>query len=108
MPPVTILEDATRAITQGFNETPPVGSGGRPIPLLVWSSRSYSDDKSGNRTELGPMFLFCWTNDSEIDQNKYLIANVGDRKLALAPSAIFQSGSHRIEQIDDRLTLVDD
>jgi hypothetical protein len=60
MPPVTISEDAMRAITQGFNETPPVGSGQRPIPLLVWSSRSYSDDKSRNRTELGPMFLFCW------------------------------------------------
>ena len=33
MPPVTILEDATRAITQGFNETPPVGSGGRPYSV---------------------------------------------------------------------------
>jgi hypothetical protein len=109
MPPVTISEDAMRAIAQGFNQAPPVSSDERTIPLLVWSSRSYSYDKLGNRIELGLMFLFCWTNESEIDQSNYLTTDiVGDRKLALAPNAIFQSGSHRIEQIDDRLTLISD
>ena len=109
MPSVTISEDAERAIAQGFDQAPPVSSKGRTIPLLVWSSRSYSDDRSGNRIELGPMFLFCWTNEGEIDQSNYLTIDVvGGRKLALGPSAIFQSGSHRIDQINHRLTLISD
>jgi hypothetical protein len=109
MPPVRISEDAMGAIVQGFKEAEPVNIHGKGIPLLVWSSRTYSDDKLGNHTEFGSMFFFSWTDDNEIDQNHYLTMDIADgQKLALAPNAIFQSGSHRIEQIDNRLTLVSD
>lgn len=109
MPPVRISEDAMRAIVQGFKEASVANTNGRKIPLLVWSSKTYSDDNLGNRTELGPMFFFCWTDDNEIDQNHYLTIGIADgRKLALAPNAIFQSGSHRIEQIGDHLILASD
>jgi hypothetical protein len=109
MPTVTISEDAMKAIVQGFTQVAAVRDNGRNIPLLIWSSRTYRDDNLGNQAELGPMFFFCWTDSSEIDQNHYLTIGMQDgRNLALAPSAIFQSGSHRIEQIGDRLTLVSD
>ena len=109
MPPVRISEDAMRTIVQGFKEEVVTSTNGRKIPLLVWSSGTHSDDNLGNRTELGPMFFFCWTDDNEIDQNRYLTIGIaGGRKLALAPDAIFQSGSHRIEQIGDRLILASD
>jgi hypothetical protein len=109
MPTVIISEDATKAILQGFKQAAAVRDNGKNIPLLVWSSRTYRDDNLGNHTELGPMFFFCWTDANEIDQNHYLTIGLQDgRNLALAPSAIFQAGSHRIEQIGGRLTLVSD
>jgi hypothetical protein len=109
MPPVSISEDAMRAIVQGFKEASMTSTNERNIPLLVWSNRTYYDDSRGNRTELGPMFFFCWTDDNELDQNNYLTIDLADgRKIALAPNAIFQSGSHRIEQIGDHLTLASD
>ena len=77
------------------------------IPLLVWSRRVYTDDGHGNRTELGPMFFFFWTNQVEIEENDYVIIEISEGyKLALSPGIVFQSGSERIELREDRKSVV--
>ena len=80
----------------------------KPIPLLLWSSKSYFDDKSGPRTEFGPQFYFYWTNVAEIEQYGYLKVDLtNDCELALAPGELFESGVHRIVLEGDKLTLDD-
>jgi hypothetical protein len=55
------------------------------------------------------MFFFFWTNQAEIEENGYVTMDIAEgHKLALAPGAVFQSGSQRIELKDHQLTLVND
>jgi hypothetical protein len=76
------------------------------IPLLAWSERSYFDDYAGHRTEFGPQFYLSFTNEEEIDNNEYFTTEThhGGR-LALAPGALFRSGSHMIDLRNGKLTL---
>ena len=107
MPSVKISEDAMAEILQRIKGT--AGVTEKNIPLLLWSRRVYTDDNDGNRTELGPMFFFFWTNQAEIEENGYVTMDISEgHKLALAPGAVFQSGSERIELKDHQLTLVND
>jgi hypothetical protein len=78
----------------------------KPIPLLLWSNRSYFNDNSGHRIEFGPQFYFYWTNAAEIKQYGYFkIDLTNDCELALAPGELFESGFHRIVLEGDKLTL---
>jgi hypothetical protein len=107
MPSVKISEDAMTEILQRLKGT--VAIDGKNIPLLVWSHSVYTDDNHGNRTELGPKFFLFWTNQTEIEENGYVTMHIAEgHKLALAPGAVFQSGSERIELKDHQLTLVND
>ena len=103
---VTISKDATEEILKRLYET-----GGsakeKDIPLLVWSRRTVSDDKLGNRTDLGPMFFFFWTGEREIEQDDYFVTELTkDRKLALAPGSIFRADKAEIVLKDNRLFLL--
>jgi hypothetical protein len=107
MPSVKISEDAMTEILRRLKGTATVNE--KNIPLLVWSRRVYTDDNHGNHTELGPMFFFFWTNQAEIEENGYVTMDIAEgHKLALAPGAVFQSGSERIELKDRQLTLTND
>jgi hypothetical protein len=107
MPSVTITKGAIDAVS-GRRKDPASAAARalKPIPLLAWSERSYFDDQTGRRTELGPQFYFCWTDDNEIEENGYLTLEIarGDR-LALAPGELFRSGSHQIDLKDGKLNL---
>jgi len=102
---VAISEDAMGVILNRFDQT-----GGRSrekdIPLLVWSQKTFSDDKLGNRTDLGPMFFFFWTGEREIEQDADFVTELTkDRKLALAPGSVFLSDRAEIVLKDNHLTL---
>jgi hypothetical protein len=107
MPSVTITKGALDAISNRRSDSPSVTvTAPKPIPLLAWSERSYFDDSAGHRTELGPQFYFCWTDDNEIEANKYFTLDIAlGGKLALAPGELFRSGSHLIDLKDGRLSL---
>jgi hypothetical protein len=107
MPSVKISEDAMGEILQRLKVTAAVNE--KNIPLLVWSQRVYTDDNHGNHKELGPKFFLFWTNQAEVEENGYVTMHIAEgQKLALAPGALFQSGSERIELKDHQLTLVND
>jgi hypothetical protein len=107
MPSVKISEDAMREILQRLKGKPTVNE--KSIPLLAWSQRVYTDDHHGNHKELGPKFFLFWTNQAEVEENGYVTMPIAEgHKLALAPGAVFQSGSKRIELKDHQLTLVND
>jgi hypothetical protein len=107
MPLVRISDDAMREILQRLKGTAAVNE--KNIPLLAWSQRVYTDDNRGNRKELGPKFFLFWTNQAEIEENGYVTMHIAEgHNLALAPGAVFQSGSKRIELKDHELTLVQD
>ncbi len=107
MPSIIITKGAMDATTRHRSDPGSVTvTALRPIPLLAWSERSYFDESSGRRTEFRPQFFFCWTDDTEIEDNQYLTLEIaqGD-KLALAPGELFRSGSHQIDLKVGRLTL---
>ena len=80
----------------------------RTIPLLVWANRSYFDDKSGHRTELGAQFYLCWTDKDDIKNNDYLLTTIGSNyTIAFAPGPLFASGGRHIDVVNGRLTLTD-
>ena len=107
MPLVKISEDAMTEILRRLKGMAAVNE--KNIPLLAWSRRVYTDDNHGKHTELGPMIFFFWTNQAEIKENGYVTMDIAEgHKLALAPGAVFQSGSQRIELKDHQLTLVND
>ena len=109
MPDVSISEDAMNEIMQRVGKLPaPDDRKETDIPLLIWSHRTYSDDRAGNHTELGPMFSFLWTNKSEIEENDYCTTVLKDgRTLALAPGAVFRCGMKQIVLQNSRLLLID-
>ncbi len=104
---VTITPDAMNVISRRcYNSTAITAARQTLIPLLAWAVRTYFDDASGRRTELGPQFYFSWTDAAEVKRNEYFVlqmAPVG--KLALAPGELFQSGTHQIDVKDGKLTL---
>jgi hypothetical protein len=105
MPPVKISDDAMREILQRLKRTLAVNE--KNIPLLAWAQRVYTGDNHANHSELGPKFFLFWTNQAEVEENGYVTMPIAEgHKLALAPGAVFQSGSKRIELKDHQLTLV--
>jgi len=108
MSSVSITDRATEAIVRRCND--PAAQGiiqGRPIPLLLWTERSYFDDDSGKRTEFGSKFYFYSTNYEEIRKYNYLTLDItGENELALAPGELFRTGSHKIDLQGDKLILV--
>ena len=107
MPSVKISDEAMSAIIRRCKDvTTTDHATEKRIPLLVWPSRAYFVDNSGRRVDVAPQFYFGWTNAAEIQENGYFIVDIVCGELALAPGNIFQSGSHVIERMDDRLTLV--
>jgi hypothetical protein len=109
MPSVNITKPAIDAILRQCNDPAAINlKAKKPIPLLLWSIRSYFDDNSGHRTEFGPQFYFYWTDIEEIKQYGYFKVDLtDDRELALAPGELFESGAHRIVLEGDKLTLDD-
>jgi hypothetical protein len=107
VPSLDITEQAMDAITQRCNDPAATNiKREKPIPLLLWSNRSFFDDNSGQRTEIGARFYFYWTDAAEIEQYRYFqvdTANGGE--LALAPGELFRSGPHRIDLEGDKLIL---
>ena len=108
MASVTISERAARLVIERFKE-PATAQMKRhhTVPLLTWASRVYSTDSSGNPIEYGSRFFFSWTSADEIKEYNIVTLTLpnGDA-LALGPGAVFQTGSHTIEESDGRLTLV--
>ena len=109
MPSLDITKPAMDAILRQCNDPAAISlRAQKPIPLLLWSNRSYFDDNFGHRTEFGPQFYFYWTDVAEIEQYHYFkVETTNGRELALAPGELFQSGFHRIVLEGDKLTLDD-
>jgi hypothetical protein len=102
---VKLSQEAIAEILKRFDQTGG-GSKEKDIPLVVWSQRTFSDDKLGNRTDLGPMFFFFWTGELEIEQDGYFVVDLTkDQQLALAPGSIFRADRAEIVLEDNRLFL---
>lgn len=80
---------------------------GRTIPLMVWISRAYSVNHSGQHVEYGPYFSFQWTDDAEMRQYGYFQFSATDGyELAFAPGELFRAKFHSIHQDGDRVILI--
>lgn len=107
MPSLDITEQAMNAITRRCNDPAATDiKREKPIPLLLWSNRSYFDDNSGRRTEFGARFYFYWTDAAEIERYRYFkVDTTNGGELALAPGDLFRSAPHRIDLEGDKLIL---
>jgi len=98
------MDYIARRINEAKSTRPPTAG---DIPLLVWISKAYFVDHSGQRTERGPYFGFHWTNREEVEQYGYLtLLLTGGDILALAPGNLFRAASRSIERKGDGITLV--
>jgi len=104
---VTISKAAIDLISEKMKD-PVIASKktGQSVPLLSWATRVTWVDNSGDRTELGPRFYFSWSDPKQIEEYGYLTLKLDDmEELALAPSKLFRSGTHKIDEREGSLTL---